>query len=170
MHLFYRLFVQQSVCGSRATLCGAVVHDTGRHGTVVALAGEDNALRLVHVRPVQPSQILATINSHISVVRGLTVIQKQQGTFHFNMHPDYLVDYCGPRGADETSNNVWLVSVGGRAQLKVWMMDVTNIHSVIECSSHSQKSDRPILQCSEVISHQLREENPTSWRCLHAEV
>ncbi|XP_018015322.1 uncharacterized protein LOC108672200 [Hyalella azteca] len=62
---------------SKATLCGAVLHSLSGNA-VVAVAGEDNKLQLLHFTPSGDRRQLLSINSHISAIRCLSVIKPRQ--------------------------------------------------------------------------------------------
>lgn len=153
---------------------------TTNDGALLALAGEDNALHLLHSSSHRPTRSIATINSHISVIRALTVIRKKNILpFKTEKETDIRVSCVPHHEGNQIINDdddIWFISAGGRAQLKVWKMDSKNVDSVLRKNSCPSEEDSEIpkmhslLGCSEILNHQLREEKPTSWRHHELEV
>ena len=89
--------------------------------TVFATGGEDTTLRLHAVRSERLSTF-SVIRSHISNVRAMCCIE----------------DVDGKRTFTDEGKTAWVVSAGGRAQLKVWK--VTTFCVAGKMCSHSFSS------------------------------
>ncbi|XP_064098237.1 tRNA (34-2'-O)-methyltransferase regulator WDR6-like [Macrobrachium nipponense] len=128
---------------TRETMCLEVLlqqDDT----TYFATGGEDTTLRLHALSSYRNKQLktFSVIRSHISNVRTMCCIE--------NMNEK--VSSC------EEGTSKWIVTAGGRAQLKIWKMFY--LHS----GSDREKEDPPDICCREVTSHMLRTGSNKTWK------
>ena len=94
--------LQQGIA-TKAIQCCAALNSSETFGSLVALGGEDNAVRLVHVKSNGVCQRVASICSHISAIRSICIIRN-------------------PLGFGTNNEYTHFISVGGRAQVKLWKL------------------------------------------------
>ncbi|KAK3874778.1 hypothetical protein Pcinc_020314 [Petrolisthes cinctipes] len=104
--------VIKSPVNSQETLCLQVLHCTSEE-VVFATGGEDTTLRLHSITGSESRQSLGVIRSHISNIRTLCVID---GSGRMN-------DY---EKTEHDDSSVWVVSAGGRAQVKIWKATIAS--------------------------------------------
>uniref|UniRef100_A0A0P4W420 tRNA (34-2'-O)-methyltransferase regulator WDR6 n=1 Tax=Scylla olivacea TaxID=85551 RepID=A0A0P4W420_SCYOL len=87
-----------------------------RRETVLLTAGEDTTLRLHALQQQGQRQSFGVVRSHLSGVRALCLIEETHVTMSDN-------------------DTVWLVSAGGRAELKVWECSVSEFSDLASYSA-----------------------------------
>ncbi|XP_047474856.1 WD repeat-containing protein 6-like isoform X2 [Penaeus chinensis] len=99
----------KSPVNTRETMClQTLFHVEGK--TFFAMGGEDTTLRIHSVQGLESHRSLCVVRSHISNIRALCRIECQGA--------------INPAGSDKS---VWLVSGGGRAQMKLWEVTLNHI-------------------------------------------
>lgn len=137
--------------------------------TVLVTGGEDTTLRLHVLRHQGQRQTLSVLRSHLSGVRALCLVE-------------------GTNGTKSDNDILWLISAGGRAELKVWQCSVNKFSDLARNSTHdsysselctlspgikhSMESDSSSFQSPSVIlrevgSHMLRTGCRKTWRSQH---
>ncbi|XP_068226019.1 tRNA (34-2'-O)-methyltransferase regulator WDR6 [Palaemon carinicauda] len=128
---------------TRETMCLEVLFQE-EDFTYFATGGEDTTIRL-HAISSNENEQLKTFNvirSHISNVRAMCCIE----------YMDKNLSGCD-RGSSK-----WIVSAGGRAQLKIWKIFFLQ-------SGNDRKEKFPLdLCCREVTSHMLRTGSNKTWK------
>ncbi|XP_045122840.1 WD repeat-containing protein 6-like isoform X3 [Portunus trituberculatus] len=139
-----------------------------RREMVLLTAGEDTTLRLHALHQQGQRQSFGVVRSHLSGVRALCLIEETHGT-------------------KSDSDTVWLISAGGRAELKVWecsISEFSNLANNSDCDlcccevcalpsdDASLESDSCRLQPQSVIlrevgSHMLRTGCHRDWKRQH---
>lgn len=79
--------------------------------TVFVTGGEDTTLRIHSIQGFERHRSLSVIRSHISNIRALCRIERERTL---------------PRSTNGSDCSVWFVSAGGRAQMKVWKVNLHN--------------------------------------------
>nr|XP_045614269.1 WD repeat-containing protein 6-like [Procambarus clarkii] len=147
----------KSPVNTHETMCLQILFQRGLE-TVFATGGEDTTLRLHSILGFEKRKTLGVIRSHISNIRAMCVIEGRERV----------------TTVQEEDQPVWLVSAGGRAQVKVWRAS----YGKPEVSSDIKKEvqvgyniDQVSLWlsttsviCQEVASHMLRTGSHKTWK------
>ena len=162
-------------------MCASTIHTCAGKGSVVCVAGEDNALNFLHIPPPGGSCQLTrlfSVNSHISSVKTVTVIRRDElaNRFHKEIFSRFMILYDeqdlpdSMEGSMHSNENyrpvdeVFLLSAGGRAQIKLWMMNETNIEEALAGGGEDRLGAEYRLYCKQVMSHKQRKDLKKSWR------
>ncbi|XP_071533185.1 tRNA (34-2'-O)-methyltransferase regulator WDR6 isoform X2 [Panulirus ornatus] len=147
----------KTAVNTHETMCLQILFQDGCK-TVFVTGGEDTTLRLHSVWGIENRRILNVSRSHISSIKALCVVE--DGGKRVDLD-----------GEDPT---VWIVSAGGRAQVKVWKSTHRECSDKLEVSVNDKLKDcldentcrlqNTDVICREVTSHMLRTGSSKTWK------
>nr|XP_053629192.1 WD repeat-containing protein 6-like isoform X2 [Cherax quadricarinatus] len=143
----------KSPVNTHETMCLQILFQHGFE-TIFATGGEDTTLRLHSILGSENCKALSVIRSHISSIKALCLIER------------------GERAAvvEGKDSSMWMVSAGGRAQVKVWrtvlgeLEILRNFGNEVHNDSSIEKLFNKDVICQEVTSHMLRTGSHKTWK------
>ncbi|KAB7495710.1 WD repeat-containing protein 6 [Armadillidium nasatum] len=155
--LFWDSVLPHSICveiksGHGREILGLEILFQSGSNKFFVFGGEDTILH-THFLSTKNMHKISEVKSHLSSIRSITKI-------------------CDPREKLFSSNEVVFVTVGGRAQIKVWKAHLCENGFKLITSKDSKSVGGgiftdffdPLILCKEVSSHMLQPESERSWK------